>query len=261
MTITMIYFKYIALVLRCKAQYGLSLFLQTLAQFFASFSMLAVIYLLFDRFGSLAGWTLGEVALCFAVTNLAVALSELFLRGFDLFSSFVTSGDFDRLLLRPRALALQVLGSEISIVRLGKLAQSIMTLALAISWMDVSWTAGKVITLIFMVFGGVGIFGGILILGAAFCFVTIQGLEVVNVFFDGGRELASYPLSIYNKWVTRFFTFLIPFACVNYLPLRYIVSDGAPWGYILLPLVGVAFVLPCLAIWRLGVRKYLSTGS
>ena len=57
-------------------------------------------------------------------------------------------------------------------------------------------------------------------------FWTIQGLEVANVFTDGGREMAQYPLNIYQKGVRIFFTFIIPFGCVNYLPLLFILDKA-----------------------------------
>lgn len=114
-----------------------------------------------------------------------------------------------------------------------------------------------------MVISGVLIFTGIFILAAAMCFWTIQGLEVANIFTDGGREMAKYPLHIYQKWVTFFFTFIIPFGCVNYLPLLYLLdkADGNEIVYMLTPLAGLLFLIPCLLVWRIGVRHYRSTGS
>jgi ABC-2 type transport system permease protein len=119
------------------------------------------------------------------------------------------------------------------------------------------------VTLVLMVVSGVFIFTGIFMLGATICFFTVQGLEVVNIFTDGGREIASYPLSIYNKWLARFFTFVIPFGCINYLPLLYIVgrADGNGILYMLSPLFGILFIVPCVFVWRFGVKHYLSTGS
>jgi len=100
-------------------------------------------------------------------------------------------------------------------------------------------------------------------LGAAVCFYTVEGLETINIFTDGGREIASYPLDIYNKWLKRFFTFVIPFASFNYLPLMYLVdkTNSNPYLYMLSPLIGIIFLIPCIFIWNLGVKKYLSTGS
>jgi ABC-2 type transport system permease protein len=107
------------------------------------------------------------------------------------------------------------------------------------------------------------IFAGIFILFATLCFWTVQGLEVGNIFTDGGREMAQYPLNIYQRWVTVFFTFIIPFGCVNYLPLLYLLdkAHGEAWRYMAMPLAGALFLLPCLLVWQIGVRHYRSTGS
>ena len=64
--------------------------------------------------------------------------------------------------------------------------------------------------------------------------------------------------------VRRFFTFVIPLACINYFPAsRSWAPDplGTPlvlqW---LAPLAGPLFLLSP-AVWKFGVRHYQSTGS
>jgi len=54
--------------------------------------------------------TLPEVAVLYGMVTTGFALAEAFGRGFDVFASYVKSGDFDRFLLRPRRIALQVGG-------------------------------------------------------------------------------------------------------------------------------------------------------
>lgn len=75
--------------------------------------------------------------------------------------------------------------------------------------------------------------------------------------------MSQYPLDIYKKWVTRFFTFVIPFGCVNYFPLMYILDkvSGNYILYMLSPLYGVLFIIPSLLIWRFGVARYRSTDA
>jgi ABC-2 type transport system permease protein len=255
--------KYLLILFKSQMQYRTSFWLLTFGQFFIPFSVFAGLYFMFERFGQIKGWDIFEVALCFGIIHMAFAISECMARGFDMFSSLVTNGDFDRLLVRPRSTVLQVLGSKFEFTRFGRLMQSVLVLGWAISQIHVEWTVLKVITLAFMIISGVFIFTGIFILMATMCFWTIQGLEVANIFTDGGREMAQYPLNIYQKWVARFFTFVIPFGCVNYLPLLYILdrSEGNSVLYILAPLAGCAFLLPCLVVWHFGVRHYRSTGS
>jgi ABC-2 type transport system permease protein len=217
----------------------------------------------FQRFPNLGGWSLYEVALCYSVIHIGFSLSECFARGLDSFSSLIINGDFDRVLVRPRNTLLQVLGSKFEFTRIGRLTQSIIVLVFSLTNLQVSWNLYKIITLILMIISAVFIFSGIYMLGATMCFWTVEGLEVINIFTDGGREMAQYPLTIYKEWIRKFFTFVIPFGTVNYLPLMFILNktEGNSIGYMLTPLLGLLFLVPCVLIWNFGVRHYKSTGS
>ena len=232
---------------------------QTLTTLFGFLSL----SLLFRRFGNLAGWSFAEAALCFGVTYTAFAISETFARGFDAFSRMVIQGEFDRILLRPRNTIIQVLGAKTDITRLSRVIAGILIICAIIPRTGIAWDPLKVATLIMMILGGAAVFTGVFILGATVCFFTLEGLEVINIFTDGGRELASYPLPVYGKWITRFFTFIIPFGCMNYLPLMYLTGRAGRWPflYMLMPLLGFVFIAPCIAVWRLGVKHYSSAGS
>lgn len=258
-----LYFKYMFILFKSQMQYRTSFWLLTIGQCLTPFMMFAGMYLMFERFGQLKGWTFFEVALIFAVTHLAFSISETFARGFDVFSTMVAGGDFDRLLVRPRSTVVQVMGSRFEFARVGRLTQSLIVLIWSVSNLPIEWTFLKGLTLALMVICGVFIFTGIFILAATLCFWTIQGLEVANIFTDGGREMTQYPLNIYQKWVSRFFTFVIPFGCVNYLPLMYVLdkTDGNGLLYMMAPLAGIVFIVPCLFVWHFGVRHYRSTGS
>lgn len=259
-----LYSKYIGMLLKAQMEYRSSFLLLSVGQFFVPFFVFAGMYFLFEQFGQIRGWTFYETALCFAVIHMAFAVSECFARGFDSFSSMVVSGEFDRILLRPRTTVLQVLGSRFEFSRVGRLAQSLAVLGWAVWKLPVDWTPFKSAVLVLMVASGICIFTGIFILAATLSFWTIQGLEIANIFTDGGKELAQYPINIYQKWAARFFTFIIPFGCSNYLPLLYILDrtgESSALIYALAPLGGMVFLLPCLLVWRIGVRHYRSTGS
>lgn len=258
-----LYIQYVRMVIRSTLQYPATVWLLTFGQFFVSFFSILAVLLLFQRFGALDNWSLTEVALCFGITRLAFSISECLLRGFDTFPQLVVKGDFDRILLRPRTTILQVLGSGFEITRIGNFIQGALVLAIAAMQFELPWTPPRIFTLILMIAGGAAVFSGLIILGATASFFTVQGLEVVNIFTHGGQEMTSYPLTIYSRWVVRFFTFVIPFGCMNYLPLLYLTGkeQSHPVLYMLIPLSGFLFLLPCVLIWRLGVRHYASTGS
>lgn len=258
-----LYFRYMSILLKSQLQYRTSFILLSIGQFFVPFLIFVGIFILFERFPNVGGWSLYEVALCYSVIHIAFSVSECFARGFDSFSTLVVRGDFDRVLVRPRGTIVQVLGSKFEFSRVGRLAQSIIVLVFSLSNLSIDWDVYKIITLALMMLSGVFIFTGIYMLGAALCFWTIEGLELVNIFTDGGREISQYPLSIYKEWIRKFFTFVIPFGTVNYLPLMFILgkTSGDILWYMLIPLTGLLFVVPCVLVWNLGVRHYNSTGS
>lgn len=254
--------RYLLLAMKGQLRYRSVFLLSLFAQVALPLTLLAGISFLFARFKSLGEWSAPEALLCYGVAHCAFSLAELMARGFDGFPTILANGEFDRMLVRPRPLVLQVLGSRLDLSRFGRLAVGIVVLVWSAANVDVSWTPLKAMVLVLMALGGAAIFAGLFVLGAAFAFLTTDGLEVVNIFTDGGREMTQYPLSIYERWVRSFFTFAVPFACVNYLPLMFVLGkDGAKPEYAFLPLAGFAFAPLCLLAWRAGVRRYTSTGS
>lgn len=261
-----LYWAYLLVSLRSQMQYRGSFFLYSVAQFFGTGIEFLGIWALFDRFGSLKGWSLAEVALLYGMVNIAFALAEGLGRGFDTFAAVVKSGDFDRLLLRPRGTAFQVSANEFQILRQGRLVQGAIILGWGAVTAGIVWTLPKVALLIATILGGACVFYGLLILQATMCFWTVESLEIMNTVTYGGIETAQFPLTIYRPWFRWFFTFIVPLACVNYVPASALLDRGAELGVSPLlqwsaPLVGIAFLLACLQVWRLGERRYRSTGS
>ena len=66
---------------------------------------------------------------------------------------------------------------------------------------------------------------------------------------------------IFHKYVKNFFTYIMPLAFVNYFPLLYVIGRTENKLYMISPIVSILFIIPCYVVWRIGVRKYKSTGS
>ncbi|MCL2199373.1 MAG: ABC-2 family transporter protein [Defluviitaleaceae bacterium] len=258
-----LYFKYVRLLLKSQTQYKASFALLLFSQFLYPFVSFAGIYLLFERFGNIHGWTMFEVFVSYAVIVMSFAVAECFSRGFDQFSNMIRTGLFDRVLVRPRGTVVQVLGSGFDIKRLSPFLFSVVVLILAIVFGDIQWTFVRAVMLFNMIVGGTVIFSGIYMLQATVSFWTIDGLEFANIFTHGIRQHAIYPLDIFPRGITIFLTFIIPFGTITYFPLQYLLGriDGMGWLYAFMPLAGALFIVPCILAWRFGVRKYTSAGS
>ncbi len=256
-----LYIKYASIILRSQMQYKASFVMTSIGQFLTAFTTFLGMYFMFSRFNSVNGFSFSEVLLCYAVILTAFSLAECFVRGFDAFGSIISNGEFDRIMVRPRNEILQVLASRIEFSRIGRLLQAIAIFIYAIPTSGVIWSLDKIITVIFMITGGFFVFSGLFIIYASICFFTLEGLEFMNIFTDGGREFGKYPLSIYGEGVLKFFTYIVPLALFQYYPFLYLIGRTTNIVYMLLPLVGILFLIPCLMFWRIGIRHYKSTGS
>lgn len=258
-----LYIKYFSMHLKSAMEHKTSFILTALGQGMTTLFSFFSIYFLFDRFGHIKGYSFNEVLLCFSTIFIAFALAECLSRGFDTFGSIIGNGQFDRIMVRPRHEILQVLGTRMELTKIGRLLQALFVLIYAVINIDITWDISKALTLCFMIIGGVVLFSGLFMIYASICFFTLEGLEFMNIFTDGGREIAQYPLDIYKDWVLKFFTFFIPLAWVNYYPFLYLIDKNTLSKELsmLIPLGTLLFLIPCYGLWRLGVRHYQSTGS
>jgi len=261
-----LYGRYIGISIRGQMQYPGPFIATSIGAFAATITDFVAIWALFARFRQVEGWRFEEVALLYGVISVAFALADALTRGFDVFGEqFVKTGDFDRLLVRPRSTILQLLGYELRATRIGRLAQGVLAWSIGMHLLGLESTWIMWATLLFSVLGGIALFSGILVLQATLAFWTVESLEIANTLTYGGVEAAQYPLDIYGRWFRAFITFVVPLGCVSYYPVAAIlghVGSGGLGGWLrMTPVFGFAFLGASIFIWRYGVRRYTSTGS
>jgi len=247
-------------------QYRTSFIMQTVSHFLVTGVEFIAIWALFSRFGSLKGWILAEVALFYSLISIAFSINDSITRGFDVIGNLIKRGEFDRVLLRPRSTVLQLMGYEFTMKRIGRFSQGVIILIWALRTLQIQWTLGKALLMFGSVAGASCLFMGLLIIQSTIAFWTIESLEIMNSLTYGGVYTAQYPMTIYLPWFRKFFTFVVPLACVNYFPVLAIIekedSLGSPvWLQHITPLAGVLFLAAGLLFWRIGMRHYSSTGS
>ena len=256
-----LYIKYMAMHMKAQMQYKLSFALTVLGQILVSFTTLLGMWFMLDRFHGVEGFTPAQVLLCFSVILMAYSLAEIFGRGFDLFPRMISNGEFDRALVRPRGLLFQVMSSQMELTRVGRVIQALAVLIYALPHAGVIWAPDKVLTLLLMIACGAVLFFCLFVVYAAFSFFTLEGLEFMNIFTDGGREFGRYPFSVYGRDALRVLTYAVPLALVQYYPLLYLLGRETGMLYMFSPLLALLFAVPAYLLWRFGLRRYKSTGS
>ena len=262
-----LYGRYVATSIRAQAAYPGSLLMMISGQFLVTIIEFIGIWALFQRFGHIGAWRLGDVALFYGLASLTFSVADTISRGFDVFGSvFVKTGAFDRLLLRPRSTVLQLMGYEFRLTRIGRFTQGVAVFGIGMALTGFQLTPAAIAILSFAVAGGTALFSGLLILQATLSFWTVESLEAVNILTYGGEAAAEYPLNVYAGWFRSFLLWGVPIGCVTYLPMLAAMGRADPlgtpgWLLPLAPTAGFVFLGVSLFAWRLGLRKYTSAGG
>jgi ABC-2 type transport system permease protein len=261
-----LYARLVGALVRAQLQYRASFVTMTAISLVSTLIELLAILILFHQFGGLAGWSVGEVALLYGLAAVAFGLNEMVAAGFDIFPQTIQRGEFDRVLLRPVGTFVQVMAADFQMRRVGRIAQGLLALGLAIAWTGPVWTPAKLAYLPLVLLSGAVMYAALMVLGAVLCFWTVQSIEVINSLTYGGTALTSYPLPIYHEWLQRLFIAVVPLAFVSYFPALYLLDKPDPlglpaWFAFAAPLAAGALAAVAALAWRVGVRHYQGTGS
>ncbi len=263
-----LYFRLVNIQIRSQMQYRVSFGLELVSAGIITVLEYGSLALVFGRFETLKGWTLGQVSFLYGLAELSFGIMDLVYSGFDpgTFGLKVRRGAFDQLLLKPVNLTLQVLGSEFALRRFGKIVISILILSIAIQLAPIDWTPIKIILTILIVISQILFFGSLFMMGSTITFWTVESIEVMNILTYGGSYMISHPMHIFPDLLRKFFTYIVPAIFLSYYPALYIFNLPDPfhlpaWSPFLGPVSGLVMLVAAYQFWLFGIRQYQSTGT
>ena len=219
------------------------------------------IILMFNRFGNIGQWTMERVLLIYALAITSYGLADSFFRGITYFPSQVRSGDFDRILLRPKALLIQVATLHFHTRRLARIVVGLGIIIWALNGLDAQISMYNTAMLVLALTGGMLTYLGTFVIAAGISFFTIDALGWISIFTYASTEAPRIPVDHMPRAMRRMFTFLMPMLVISYFPAAAIVGFGPAWrGWLALP-AGALFLSASMLVWKIGVRHYKSTGS
>jgi ABC-2 type transport system permease protein len=264
----MMYLRLLRIQLRSQMQFRLSFWMDLVSTGILNGSYFLSTALIIQRFGNIAGWSLGEVAFLFGMIEMSFGAMDMIFSGFDpdVFSTLVREGRFDQLMLRPIGLAWQVLGSRFLLRRIGRIFEGAIIWVIGLSLVSMHWTLLKLLYLPLVLASQILAMGALFMMGSTLTFWTLQSVEAVNILTYGGVELMSYPMQIYPGWMQRFFTYVMPFIFLNYYPALFLLDKPDPLHFpafapFMAPFVGILLFLVALALWRAGINHYQGSGT
>lgn len=261
-----VYAKLVGARLRGQMSYRASFLMQCLAQAVNQLAELAIILVLFNRVSALGGFSVSEVVLMYAIAGTAFGIADLVAGQLDELPTYIRTGTFDMLLLRPLSTLAQMMASDLHLRKVGRIAAGVGALVYALGHNDIAWSVWTAGLVVLAPISGAVIFSAIWVAANAVCFWVVDGQELANTVTYGSNAFTSYPATVFGPWLRRFFAFVIPGAFVAYYPALALLDRPDPLGGPALlgwisPLVAVAAAVLAGLVWRTAVRHYRGTGS
>lgn len=237
-------------------------FLGLLVLYFTGF---AGILIIMNRFKLIGYWSFGQIIFIYTLSLISYGIRNLFFFQFRLLGDMVKRGELDRYLVRPTNPVISIMGLR---MELGGLVHIILGICILIFYRNdigVLWNVPNTIWLILVIVAGAAVQGGItVVIGTmAFYLGDTRGLDQV---YNSFREFIWYPISLYDKVIQFFLTFIIPLGFASFFPagifLRNEFYNSVPvYVWKLSLLINLFILFSSIQFFHHGMKRYTSTGS
>jgi ABC-2 type transport system permease protein len=216
----------------------------------------------FARVPHINGWGLWEVVLIYACMTIGQGCSELFAEGTWHLSSLVNRGEFDRMLVRPLPVVLQVCSYRVGMNAFGTLSVGGVLLVTALAKLEVAWTPARVVLAALVFLSALVIKVCLTITSNASAFWLGGTVSTFAGAVDQLGDLTRYPMTIYGAGLRLVLSTAVPFAFVGFFPASFVLGHGPnAWLGLLTPIVAAWCVLATVMIFRRGMRRYEGSGN
>ena len=223
---------------------------------------LLTVWVIMSQIPDLNGWTLPQVLLIYGLITLSKSINHMFADNlWTLGRDYVRTGQFDRFMVRPVDPLFHLLADRFCHDGIGNFLVGGALVAIAAARLGIVWTPGVIIYFAVMVLSGGVIFIALNLMTCVSAFWIMDSVPVTRVVFEM-HEFAKYPLSIYPRAIGLLLTWAIPFGFASYFPATRLMGLETPlWQAYGAPLVAAVLLAVALAVWRVGLRHYGSTGT
>ena len=258
-----LYCTYAKLSLMSKLVYKANVIIGIIAFLFTEATSLFTLYILVSSVPSIDGYSIYHVGLLFGLTNMAVGIDHLLTdRLWNVAYWEVRMGKLDHMFLRPLPVLFQVIASEVQLEAFGELIVATALICLCGGQLNVTGSAGAILTVILGILCAAAIISSfkVLIASLAFKFKRSGPLLQFIYSFSGYTK---YPMKIYPKIIQVILTFIIPLGLCLFFPFENLFAPIHHPLILSVAMIGftVLFSSICIFVWNKLVKKYESTGT
>lgn len=247
---------------KVRLSYRADFFISLATSFSATVFSLGFVWVLFSRIPRLADWRWEEVVFLYGFSLIPFGLfNVLSLNLYEFGSAYIIEGKFDRVLLRPISALFQIVFETFRLESLHEVIVGFVIVLWASNKLGYHWHWLDLALLVFF-----GLCGGVIYLSVFLLLSTLsfwfEDRIGVHPPFWNLIAFGRYPLSIYSSYIQFLLSWIIPFGFATFYPSARLLGRAEFRAYApLIPLVAAAILAVALTCWRLGTRRYSSTGS
>ena len=251
---------------RAQASYRTSFAVDVVSSTAATVFDVVTVLVLFRVTTSLGGFSVREALVVVGLSACAFHAADLAVGEIEKLRHYVRTGLVDTVLVRPLRALPQLLLSNVPLRVLGRVALGVVVLVVALVLAPIEWTPAKVVLTVVAPLAGAVFFGAMFVATSTVTFWWIESGEIARSLTYAGRDLTTYPITVYEGLFRRVFAFGLGFGFVAYYPALALLDRDDPlglpgWLAWMSPAVAVPAVAVAALCWRTGIRHYRSTGS
>jgi ABC-2 type transport system permease protein len=216
---------------------------------------------IFSRIPHLQGWRFDEVLYIYGFSQLPLSFFYLFGSSLNSVNHLILDGGLDQFLIRPIDPLFQILAQDLGVQQLSGFVASTVIIGYA-SWhlgLTMAWWHPLAFAL--FVYGGTAIYFGLALLCASLSFWFPERTGFVWPVMSVG-DFAQYPVTIYDRPIRLFVTWVLPFAFTAFYPASLLLGIRTYAAYAwMTPVIGTGLLIVAYRVWQRGLKAYNSTGS
>ena len=250
---------------RAEMEYRVAFWIDRIAQIITYASSFAMIWIIAERFGGIAGWNWADLALLFSFHLIGysggASLSFVQMRNLE---EAIRLGTLDTILTKPMSPWAYMIFSGFNIGYAGHGILGVALMALAIANVGIDWAVGTVAYFVASLVSAAMVTGAILTTIGATALIWTRSNHLYSLFF-GFWELSRYPLNIVPAAIQGVMLTILPLGFMAAVPVAVLLGKPVPflgdWAGWAAVLAGPVFVLLTAAYWRYAMQNYQGAGG
>jgi ABC-2 type transport system permease protein len=225
-------------------------------------SGIGMLYLVFARIPTIAGWTFDEVLFVYGFAQIPRGLDHLLTDNlWALADRIIDKGEFDRYLLVPVHPLFHLIAETIQPDALGEIALGGILVVVAGIRLGLEPTLPDALAFIFFVFLGTVLYASIKLFFASLAFWMKRSMSLLYLAYMFSN-LARYPLDVYGTGFRRLLVYGLPFAFTATVPASFFLGRVSPGSALVGTMIAAtASATLALIVFHRGIAAYEGTGS